>query len=103
MIPFKKQTGNWIDAKSIERYNRQLSWANEVIYVDEIDGYRFDKVDIGEYHPYKMQLRNQYMVDNSNIVLAVWNGSSGGTANCVRYARSKNKEIIIINPDNIKL
>lgn len=33
------------------------------------------------------------MVDNSNAVLALWNGSEGGTGNCVRYAKEKNKKI----------
>ena len=41
-----------------------------------------------------MQKRNRYMVDKSDLVLAIWNGShSGGTWNTIKYARSKNKEI----------
>lgn len=41
-----------------------------------------------------MQKRNRYMVDNSDLVLAIWNGKeSGGTWNTIKYARSKNKEI----------
>ncbi len=45
------------------------------------------------YAPYKMQARNQWMVDNSNIILALWNGTSGGTANCVKYAEKRNVKI----------
>lgn len=48
-----------------------------------------------------MQKRNEYMTDNSDIVIAVWDGSKGGTANCVRYAKKLNKEIIVINPKEI--
>ena len=41
-----------------------------------------------------MQKRNRYMVDKSDLVLAIWNGSySGGTWDTIKYARSKNKEI----------
>ncbi len=41
-----------------------------------------------------MQKRNCYMVDKSDLVLAIWNGKeSGGTWNTIKYARSKNKEI----------
>lgn len=45
-----------------------------------------------------MQKRNEYMIDNSNFVIAVWNGKPSGTGNTVRYAESKGKNIIRINP-----
>jgi uncharacterized phage-like protein YoqJ len=34
-----------------------------------------------------MQVRNEWMVDHCNDLLAVWDGSDGGTGNCVRYAQ----------------
>lgn len=40
------------------------------------------------------QKRNEWMVDNSDITAAVWNGTKGGTANCVKYALKKNKTVI---------
>lgn len=46
------------------------------------------------YAGWKMQKRNVWMVDNSDQVLALWNGTSGGTGNCVAYANKKNKPII---------
>lgn len=46
------------------------------------------------YHNGCMQKRNQYMVDKSDIVLAIWNNScKGGTWNTIKYARSKGKSI----------
>ena len=46
-----------------------------------------------------MQIRNRWMVDNSDLVLAVFDGKKeGGTWNCVKYAKSKNKEIVVIKP-----
>lgn len=50
-------------------------------------------VSPGPYKPWKMQRRNEYMVDNGDRLLAVWNGSSGGTANCVRYAFEKERVV----------
>ena len=47
----------------------------------------------------KMQTRNEWMVNHCDKLIAVWNGSDGGTGNCVNYAKSINKEIIYINPD----
>lgn len=46
------------------------------------------------YAPWKMQVRNKWMVDSSDKVLALWDGSDGGTANCVRYAESVGKPVI---------
>ena len=33
------------------------------------------------------------MVDNSNVVIAVWNGYSSGTKNTIDYAKQKNLKI----------
>lgn len=40
----------------------------------------------GGYCAYAMQLRNEWMVDRCNRLMAMWDGSPGGTANCVKYA-----------------
>jgi len=50
------------------------------------------------YTPEKMTLRNEWMVNRSGCVVAVWNGCKGGTGNCVDYARKMYKPIHIINP-----
>jgi uncharacterized phage-like protein YoqJ len=39
--------------------------------------------------------RNAWMVDNSDALLAIWNGSDGGTGNTVQYARSRGKQVIL--------
>lgn len=43
----------------------------------------------GAYAAWKMQRRNEWMVDQCGCLIAVWDGSPGGTANCVRYAERK--------------
>lgn len=40
------------------------------------------------------QRRNERMVDLSDMVVAFWDGSNGGTGNCVRYAQSVGKRMI---------
>lgn len=50
------------------------------------------------YRPYLMQKRNEYMVDHSDIVIAVYKGTPGGTKNCVDYAIKKDKKIWLIPP-----
>ncbi len=51
-------------------------------------------VNVGEYSAAKMEARNQYMIDHSTHLLALWNRSSGGTANTVNYANLRMREII---------
>ncbi|UOE58140.1 SLOG family protein [Cytobacillus oceanisediminis] len=60
-----------------------------------------DKVTYVSNEPYRselMQKRNEYMVDCCHELIAIWNGSIGGTFNCVRYARKKNVPIVIMPP-----
>jgi O-acetyl-ADP-ribose deacetylase (regulator of RNase III) len=40
------------------------------------------------------QRRNERMVDLSDMVAAFWDGSSGGTGNCVRYAQKVGKKMV---------
>lgn len=57
-------------------------------------------IEIGEYHVSKLELRNNYMVDHSDIAIACWNDKKqgkSGTRNCVKYAEKCNKNIRIIN------
>ncbi len=78
-IPFRGQEATWPEG-SQQRYHRLLSQAVKVIEVsDPPDEYHFTFSDV-------FQRRNEYMVDECDRLLALWDGSPGGTANCVRYA-----------------
>ena len=48
-----------------------------------------------------MQERNEWMVNNCDVLIAVWDGTSGGTANCVKYAESLQLDIRRINPKEL--
>jgi uncharacterized phage-like protein YoqJ len=85
-VPFTGQESVW-PAQSQKLYRELLELADEVVIVSD-----------GIYSSRKMQLRNEWMVNHSDKVLAVWDGSNGGTGNCVRYAESVSKEIIRIDP-----
>jgi uncharacterized phage-like protein YoqJ len=41
------------------------------------------------YSPAVYQLRNEWMVDRSSRVIAVYDGKAGGTRNTINYARKK--------------
>lgn len=50
-----------------------------------------------------MDDRNKWMVNNCDLLVAVWDGTSGGTANCIHYAQQVGKEIKYIKLQNLKL
>jgi uncharacterized phage-like protein YoqJ len=85
-IPFEGQEKAW-PTKSQNTFHKLLEKASEKVIVCP-----------GGYSANKMQIRNQWMVDHCNTLIAVWDGTPGGTGNCVAYAKSINKEIIYIDP-----
>jgi uncharacterized phage-like protein YoqJ len=85
-IPFEGQEKAW-PQKSQDLYHSLLSKATEVVAVCPPG-----------YAAWKMQKRNMWMVDNCDLLVAVWDGTDGGTANCYRYAESVNKPIFRIKP-----
>ena len=68
------------------RYDRLCAAADEriVLYPSYVEGC--------------MQERNRYMVDHSDLVIAVWNGSPSGTGNTVAYARERGKPVWVLEP-----
>ena len=40
------------------------------------------------------QVRNEWMVDRSNLVIAVFNGQKSGTKNTVDYAKRKGVKVV---------
>ena len=42
--------------------------------------------------------RNRYMIDNSSLLIALFNGADGGTKYTLDYARAKGLNIVIIEP-----
>lgn len=42
--------------------------------------------------------RNKFMVDNSSMIIALFNGEEGGTKGTIQYAKQKNLKTIIIQP-----
>lgn len=99
-IPFATQACKW-SYESAKQYEIQKSQADICTYVDKVNKYKVKGYQEDVYYIAKMQKRNEYMVDNADIVIAVWDGTSGGTGNCVRYAKKQNKNIIVINPNEV--
>lgn len=84
-IPCPNQTLKWSDKDKL-RYERILKRADKIALISE------------RYTPECMLKRNRYMVDQSELVIAVFNGiEKGGTWYTINYAKNKNKTIEMID------
>ncbi len=84
-IPCPDQTLKWND-KDKMRYDGILKRADSVNLISK------------RYTHECMLKRNRYMVDKSELVIAVFNGiEKGGTWYTINYAKSKNKIIELID------
>ena len=54
-------------------------------------------VSPGPYQPWKMQRRNEYMVDHCNLLIACHDGSPGGTKNCLEYAAQVGRDVELLD------
>lgn len=93
--------------KAIQQYRKMLEVADAIVYVDCEEGYiprGMPAEQAGKHSNQKLQLRNIYMLDKTDYVVAVWNGKeNGGTYNCLKSAKKKEKKIYRINPaENFK-
>ena len=84
-IPCKNQSDRWITSQK-ERYNKLVKQLDDIRCINDkyVDGC--------------MQERNQYMINNSSLVIALYNGLGGGTKSTIDYAKKQGKEVVIIKP-----
>lgn len=86
-MPFPSQPSRW-PKPTRDHWDNVCGLCNKVV-----------SVSADPYSPDKMQIRNVWMVDHSDYVIAIWDGiSKGGTQNCINYAKSKGKAILLIQP-----
>lgn len=54
----------------------------------------YETVVSERYVPGCMQRRNRYLVDHASLLIAAYDGSSGGTRNTIQYAISRGLDIV---------
>lgn len=90
-VPFEGFEAKW-PQHSKDHYENLLDQCANVEYVSE-----------GGYAAYKMQVRNEAMVNEAHAILAVWDGTAGGTANTVKAAKkAKHGSVMKIDPTDMK-
>lgn len=88
VLPFASQYVKWRDPKAAFIWTKVLCKADEVILLQR--GAPNGSVQA----IFWLDERNHAMVDMSEKVIALWNGSSGGTKNCLGYARYRARPIV---------
>lgn len=89
-VPVMTQSQRWPAARD------QAFWREQVDRADLVNVYA------PTYSPRAMQLRNEGMVNASQLVLAIWDGSDGGTAHAVRFAETHGVSVYRITPEQIR-
>ena len=91
VIPFKQQCFQWARADQIE-YFRLIPYAQERIVL-------YQEYKESSYHE-----RNQLMIDNSELCLAVYDGrNTGGSKSVVEKCEKLQKPMFIYNPKTDKI
>ena len=75
-IPCKDQEIKWTE-KSQNRYRENIKKLDKITYISD------------NYTDYCMQQRNDYMIDNSQLIVACYKGTFGGTKSTIKKAQNK--------------
>lgn len=89
-LPYKEMYNKW-NKEEQQRHLYMKGYADKIIYVDEY----YKMKNIGKYSYDKLQKRNEFMVDHSDMLIAYLEYEKSGTGNCINYAKKNN--IIITN------
>ena len=94
-VPFPGQESKWPES-SQSTYKLLLKKADDIVIVSD-----------APFKAAKLQKRNEWMVDQladeDDRLIAVYDGTEGGTYNCVKYAEKHEKKIIRIDPTNFRI
>lgn len=102
IIPFKGQERIWKSEHSRRKYQEILSKAKRVIYVNSFDAHKAPppKQLVSAW----LQDAYEYMIDYSQKLIAIYDGSPGETQNIIAYAKKNKPEmpIYLIDPEYIR-
>lgn len=88
VVPFRGQENAWPTSSRL-KYERIISQAREIIITEDTSIFK----DMRTHSAVSklLQHRNEVLADSIDELLAFWDGTSGGTANCVKYWQSNPK------------
>lgn len=90
VLPCASQTLKW-RKEDVIRYEKLLKRCDDVVLVQQ------------QYTHDCMNRRNKYMVEHSDCVIAVWNGTGGGTGNTIKFAIERKLPVTVLAPDTLEV
>ena len=90
VLPCRTQAASW-NKEATARYELILAKCDKVIILQD------------EYTPSCMNMRNLYMVEHSDCVIAVWSGIEGGTANTIHFATERHLPVTVLDPTTLRI
>lgn len=84
-LPTRSQASVWPSQADVDFWRYQVAVADRVVVYGETYTYRI------------MQVRNEGMIDAADLLVAVWDGTPGGTRNAITYARGKCR-VLVLDP-----
>lgn len=96
-IPMMEQASAWFKKSDIDFWHEQVERADFKSVYGSLDGV--------EEHKRRglaakfLNLRNEGMLDHSDVLLALHDGTSGGTGNAVKYAKKINLVTHTVHPN----
>ena len=85
-VPFPSQHKRW-PANSQSHYLEILDRCSKIVEISKEDPVSSHQATVW------LDQRNKWMVEHCDRVIALWDGSWGGTFNCIKYARKLKRPI----------
>lgn len=100
VIEVRREKNNVRLISAVPFYGQENGWSlqDRVEYLRILDACDESYILSTSYYPKCYFVRNEFMVDRCERVLAVYNGKGGGTKYTVDYALRQEKQVVIINP-----
>lgn len=93
VLPFLRHA-DYLRENYMNILRRVERFADGLITTCDVPDMRYSRTQTPGTSPVLYQNRNYYMVDNSSVVVAFFNGNSrSGTAQTIRYAQRRNKPV----------
>lgn len=96
-IPMMTQSSVWFNKKDIDFWHVQVNTADyKTVYGDIL---QYPENQRKRMSGKILNDRNDGMLNACDILLALWDGSSGGTGNAVNYAEKNDIDVSIVHPN----
>ncbi len=86
VLPCANQRPKWRTYHQEQRYKQILYQCDVVTYIEP------------EYGSYGVLTHNCYMVDNTDLLIAVYDNLTGAAGAAIRYAQQRDIDIVLIDP-----